>query len=106
MRVIIKRIRAVVKRIITWLFFYPPTVAFGENANENSTGLSQGTVKYEINVSRNGKHVFATDSHIRNYDKESIRKLVELFKVTFPDCKITVTGFSHRNPVLLEFDEC
>ena len=67
-----------------------PTIAEGSEANESKTGTPQIPVNYEINVSFNGKHVFATDSTIRNYRLEDIRRLQRFFKQTLPCCKIDV----------------
>lgn len=39
---------------------------------------------YEINVARNGQHVFATDTFVRNYTDSHILKLILLFKEKFP----------------------
>ena len=39
---------------------------------------------YEINVSQKCKGIFATDSHIRNYDASQILEILKLFAVKFP----------------------
>lgn len=39
---------------------------------------------FEINVSKNGKHLFATDSSIRSYGDDGIVALLELFAQKFP----------------------
>lgn len=41
-------------------------------------------VFFEINVSKNGKHVFATDSSIRSYGDDAIVNLLKLFVEKFP----------------------
>jgi hypothetical protein len=96
--------KKIIKRIVAWLFYEVPTISFGQNVGTHVTGRPQLIWKYEINVSKNGRHVFATDSHIRNYHPEDITRLVELFTIAFPDCKIDVTRFSHRSPVAVEYD--
>jgi hypothetical protein len=56
---------------------------------------ASGLPKYEINISKKGKHIFATDSHIRNYTPQQICDLILLFKNIFPkeeEYKITVTS--------------
>lgn len=45
--------------------------------------MKQG-IFYEINVIRNGLHVFATDSVYRNYSESEVLDLLKLFKVVFP----------------------
>lgn len=42
-------------------------------------------IKWEINVSRKGKHVFATDGTIRGYLDSHIRDLILLFREKFPE---------------------
>lgn len=39
---------------------------------------------YEINVAKNGKHIFATDSSIRSYGDDGIVELLKLFAEKFP----------------------
>lgn len=47
---------------------------------------------FEINVSLDGKHLFATDSTIRSYSEKEIEKLMELFLKKFPkEEKYTIT---------------
>ena len=43
------------------------------------------TMKYEINVSKDGRHVFATDGTIREYTDNQIRDLILLFREKFPE---------------------
>lgn len=79
--------------LLKWYYRETPVIAFGQDASETKTGKPQYARKYEINVSKNGKHVFATDSRIRSYTKDDIDGLVKLFETAFPDCKISVTVF-------------
>lgn len=55
---------------------------------------------YEINVSENGKHIFATDSTIRQYDEEHVEVLVKLFKEKFANCKVEVSVWQSSIPAL------
>lgn len=58
---------------------------------------------FEINVTKGGLHVFATDSTIRSYSASYVSKLVELFKEKFPKEEgydITVTTWSCGCPAL------
>jgi hypothetical protein len=51
---------------------------------------------FEINISKNGKHVFATDSSIRQYDTYQTVALLALLKEKFPpedDYEFGVTGW-------------
>ena len=50
---------------------------------------------FEICVSKNGKHVFATDSMIRSYNDSQIKDMVLLFKERFPEkeYKIEITSW-------------
>lgn len=40
---------------------------------------------FEINVSQNGKHIFATDCYNRQYSEVKINELIKLFKEKFPE---------------------
>ncbi len=59
---------------------------------------------FEINVSDDkNKHVFATDSSIRNYKIEDIARMIKLFKEKFPENKgyrISVTSWSCSGSLL------
>jgi hypothetical protein len=79
-----------------------PRMFSSEGGNEASTGTPQLCVRYEINVSKDGRHIFATDSHIRNYRPEHIATLVGLLRSVLPGHKISVNAFGFRNPRELE----
>lgn len=52
---------------------------------------------FEINVTQKGKHVFATDSSIRQYTECQIVEMLKLFEQKFPkeeDYNIDVTFWS------------
>ena len=58
-----------------------------------------GFNKWEINVSKNGRHVFATDGTIRNYSDSQIRDLILLFREKFPSSEgyfINATNYRIR----------
>jgi hypothetical protein len=58
---------------------------------------------YEINITKKGIHVFATDSTIRSYNDSQILKLLKLFKLKFPeseDYQVSVTAWHCGAPVL------
>ena len=60
---------------------------------------------YEINVSRKGKHIFATDGSIRNYDHGQIIEILTLFSEKFPkseEFEVGVTTWSCGCPALHE----
>ncbi len=40
---------------------------------------------YEINISKNGKHILATDSSIREYDEFQIVEMIRRLKKVFPE---------------------
>lgn len=84
--------------MLNWWFRKTPVMVGSQDATERFPGNAQLPTRYEINVSRNGKHVFATDSHIRSYHATDIASLVSLFKTVFPDCKVSVMALGHRNP--------
>jgi hypothetical protein len=55
--------------------------------------------QYEINVSKNGMHVFATDRNVRHYTESHTRDLVLLFKEKFPESdgyRIDVSCYKRR----------
>jgi hypothetical protein len=59
-----------------------------------------GQPKWEINISKGGRHVFATDSTIRTYHAEQIRDIILLFHEKFPKEEgyvMAVTAFYHRS---------
>lgn len=86
---------------IDWWCAEIPTFDHGIGSTETKLGNERNCfVTYEINVSKNGKHVFATDSCIRSYTEEDIVKLINLFRTAFPDCKITVNPFGKSTPAL------
>ena len=62
----------------------------------NPAGVS-GQAKYEINVSKNGRHVFATDGTIRNYNGSQIRDLILLFREKFPETDGYIIGVTCFN---------
>lgn len=80
--------------LLQWWYRETPVSDYQGRGTEAATGYDEGhaPVRWEINVSKNGKHVFATDGSIRRYPKEDIAALVELFTVSFPDCQISVIG--------------
>ena len=58
---------------------------------------------YEINVSKKGKGIFATDSNIRNYDKFQILEILKLFAEKFPkseDYEVGITIWHSGCPAL------
>jgi hypothetical protein len=79
--------------LLKWYYRTTPTISEGNDSSETKTGTPSLPTKYEINVSKNGKHVFATDSHYRTYRECDIIKQIELFKAAFPDCKISVRSW-------------
>lgn len=40
--------------------------------------------RYDINIAKNGVHVFATDSAIRSYTPAHVADMIQMFKGTFP----------------------
>lgn len=59
---------------------------------------------YEINVSREGRHLFAT--HERSLDNVTeARKLAREIQKGFPDCKVTLTSYMPRAGTELTFKD-
>jgi len=85
-------------RMLSWWFQEIPTCK--NSTTEIDTGYKCAFVNYEINVAVNGKHVFATDTHIRTYSPTEIVALVKLFQTSFPDARIIVTAFGKHAPAL------
>ena len=70
-----------------------------DEAEKKPPGVS-GQDKYEINVSKNGRHIFATDGTVRTYTDSQIRDLVLLFREKFPESegyRIVVDRFANRS---------
>lgn len=49
--------------------------------------------RYEVNVARQGWHLFATDSRIRSYHAVIVADMICEFQAAFPDCTVSVTCF-------------
>ena len=86
-------------KLLAWIYRTTPYTQVSQGATELTGGEERSCfVTYEINVSKDGKHVFATDSKIRSYSLEYIESLIKLFMISFPDCKIGVTPFGKHTP--------
>jgi hypothetical protein len=63
---------------------------------------------YEINVSKNGQHLFATDASIRQYDVYQVLEMLNLFREKFPKSEgfdLKVTTWHAGCPKLDDDDE-
>jgi len=65
------------------LYYWDYDVKIQDETPMKPSGIV-GSIKYEVNVAKNGKHVFATDSTVRNYPESQIRDLILLFREKFP----------------------
>jgi hypothetical protein len=85
------------QQLLNWYYRKTPVMRGGQDATATDPKQPQLPRRYEINVSRNGQHVFATDSTIRNYHWDDIVALAEFFRTVMPDCQVSVMAFSHRS---------
>jgi len=66
------------------LYYWDYKKSKSEDESESKPGGVSGIAKYDINISKNGRHIFATDSTIRNYSSAQARDIILLFRETFP----------------------
>jgi len=60
-------------------------------------------IRYEVNVSLNGWHLFATDSRIRWYKPFQIADMVLVFKERFPEATVSVMAWAgDGHPTVLD----
>lgn len=63
---------------------------------------AHGSWRCEINVARNGIHVLATDSHIRQPTKEMIAAQILEIRNAFPGCVVSVTCWNGGVPDVVQ----